>query len=54
MAVAAALAGIVAVAANAAVSLTFSTLRASPGEVVTVRTGGSGASTSGSDGMVQE
>ena len=29
--------------ANAALSLTFSTLRASPGEVVTVRTGGSGA-----------
>ncbi|MGH3072539.1 MAG: hypothetical protein ACRDNB_09775 [Gaiellaceae bacterium] len=43
VAVASALAGIVAVAANAALSLTFSTLRASPGDVVTVRTGGSGA-----------
>ena len=43
VAVASALAGILAVVANAALSLTFSTLRASPGEVVTVRTGGSGA-----------
>lgn len=43
VAVVSALAGIVAVAADAALSLTFSTLRASPGEVVTVRTGGSGA-----------
>lgn len=43
VAVASALGGIVAVAANAALSLTFSTLRASPGEVVTVRSGGSGA-----------
>ena len=43
VAVASALAGILAVVANAALSLTFSTLRASPGEVVTVRTGGAGA-----------
>ena len=43
LAVVAPLAGIVVVAADAALSLTFSTLRAPPGEVVTVRTGGSGA-----------
>lgn len=43
IAVVSALAGIVAVAADAALSLSFSTLRAPAGEVVTVRTGGSGA-----------
>ena len=43
IAIASVLAGIVAVAADAALSLAFSTLRAPPGEVVAVRTGGSGA-----------
>lgn len=36
-------AGIVVVAASAALSLTFSTTRSLPGAVVTIRTGGSGA-----------
>jgi hypothetical protein len=43
LAVASSLAGIVAVAANAALSLTFSTTRAAPGAIVYVQTGGSGA-----------
>jgi hypothetical protein len=43
LAVTSSLAVIVVVAASAALSLTFSTTRAPPGAVVTVRTGGSGA-----------
>lgn len=43
LSVASSLAGIAAVGASAALALTFSTTRAPPGEIVTVRTGGSGA-----------